>query len=53
MGVVHHSNYIIWFEAARVAWMEVAGTPYTEFAAGGNHFAVTGVQVEYRTQHVW
>ena len=41
MGVVHHSNYIVWFEAARVAWMDAAGMPYTEVAAGGNHFAVT------------
>lgn len=49
MGIVHHSNYIVWFEAGRVAWMDAAGMPYAEVAAGGNHFAVTGVQVEYRT----
>lgn len=48
MGVVHHSNYLIWFEAARVAWMDAAGVPYTEVAGGGHHFAVTGAQVEYR-----
>ncbi|MFN8440771.1 MAG: thioesterase family protein [Caldilineaceae bacterium] len=48
MGVVHHSNYVIWFEAARVALMEAAGTPYREVAAGGNHFAVTKLEVEYR-----
>lgn len=49
MGVVHHSNYLVWFEAARVAWMDAAGMPYGELAAGGNHFAVTAVEVEYRT----
>lgn len=48
MAVVHHSNYIIWFEAGRVAWMDAAGMPYRQVAAGGNHFAVTGIQVEYR-----
>ena len=48
MGVVHHSNYLVWFEAARVAWMDAAGVPYIEVAAGGHHFAVTAVQVEYR-----
>lgn len=48
MGVVHHSNHIIWFEAARVAWMDAAGMPYTEVAAGGHHFAVTGASIEYR-----
>ena len=32
MGVVHHSNYLVWFEAARVAWMDAAGMPYAEVA---------------------
>jgi acyl-CoA thioester hydrolase len=48
MGVVHHSNYLVWFEAARVHWMDAAGVPYAEVAAGGNHFAVTAACVEYR-----
>ena len=48
MGVVHHSAYVVWFEAARVAWMDAVGMPYVEVAAVGRHFAVTGVQVEYR-----
>lgn len=48
MRVVHHSNYLIWFEAARVAWMDAVGVPYKEVADHGNHFAVVGVQVEYR-----
>jgi acyl-CoA thioester hydrolase len=49
MGVVHHSVYIVWFEAGRVAWMERAGMPYPEVAASGHHFAVTRVAAEYRT----
>jgi acyl-CoA thioester hydrolase len=48
MGLVHHSNYAVWFEAARVAWMDAIGLPYAEFAAGGHHFAVTALQVEFR-----
>lgn len=48
MGIVHHSAYIIWFEAARVAWMDAQGMPYAQFAAEGNHFAVTGIDVAYR-----
>jgi acyl-CoA thioester hydrolase len=48
MGVVHHSNYLVWFEAARVHWMDVVGMPYAEIAAGGHHFAVTAAGVEYR-----
>ena len=49
MGVVHHSNYPIWFEAGRVAWMDAVGFPYSEFAAGGHHFAVTNMSVQFRT----
>lgn len=49
MGVVHHSAYVVWFEAARVAWMEAAQMPYAEIAAGGHHFAVTALRADYRT----
>ena len=49
MGIVHHSNYIIWFEAGRIAWMDAVGMPYSEVADGGNHFSVIGVQVEFRS----
>ena len=48
MGVVHHGAYIIWFEAARVAWMEAQGVPYAAFAKEGHNFAVTSVHADYR-----
>jgi len=48
MGVVHHSAYVVWFEAGRVAWMAAAGMPYAEVAGTGHHFAVTAIQIEYR-----
>jgi acyl-CoA thioester hydrolase len=48
MRVVHHSNYIIWFEAARVAWFDAAGVPYGRLTQEGRNLAVTGVQAEYR-----
>jgi acyl-CoA thioester hydrolase len=48
MGVVHHSSYVVWFEAGRVAWMAAAGMPYAEVAGTGHHFAVTAIHVEYR-----
>lgn len=49
MGVVHHSTYIVWFEAGRVAWMDAAGMPYRTVADGGHHLAVTKLQAEYRS----
>src|SRR5690554_2926587 len=48
MGVVHHSAYVVWFEAGRVAWMSAAGMPYAEVGATGHHFAVTAVHAQYR-----
>ena len=48
MGVVHHGAYIIWFEVARIAWLEAAGVPYARVVQEGNHFAVTGISVQYR-----
>ena len=48
MRVVHHSAYVVWFEAGRVAWMAAAGMPYAEVASTGHHFAVTDIHAEYR-----
>ena len=48
MGVVHHSEYVVWFEAGRVAWMAAAGMSYTEIAGAGYNFAVTDLQCRYR-----
>jgi acyl-CoA thioester hydrolase len=49
MGIVHHSAYVVWFEAARIAWQEAAGVPYSQVAAAGYNFAVTEINVRYRT----
>ena len=49
MGVVHHAAYIVWLELGRVQWMTAARMPYAEVAAGGHHFAVTGIHANYRT----
>ena len=35
MGMVHHSNYIRWFEEARVDYLEHIGLPYHVIEAGG------------------
>lgn len=48
MGIVHHAAWVVWLEAGRIGWLQQAGAPYAEIAAGGRHFAVTGLQVTYR-----
>jgi acyl-CoA thioester hydrolase len=47
MGVVHHSNYLRFFEDARVAWLEQYDRIYTEYMAIGRNFAVTRVDIAY------
>lgn len=49
MGVVHHAAYVVWLEMGRIAWLDAVDVPYVEVAASGHHFAVTGVQIQYRT----
>jgi len=48
MGIVHHSNYVRFFELARVLWMDEHDRPYREYAAEGLHFATTRIEVHYR-----
>ncbi|MFN7963798.1 MAG: thioesterase family protein [Thermoanaerobaculia bacterium] len=48
MGVVHHSNYLVWFELARTRLCARTGTPYQEIEEQGYFLVVTGVGVRYR-----
>ena len=49
MGIIHHSNYIRWFEEARVDLMEQMGFGYEKAVAAGIDFAVLGVSCEYKS----
>ena len=49
MAIIHHSNYIRWFEEARVDFMEQMGYGYDKANAAGIDFAVLGVACEYRS----
>ena len=35
MGVVYHSNYLIWFETARIQMLDQIGLPYREIEKRG------------------
>ena len=48
MGVVHHSNYIRWFEEARLDYLEQAGFPYGVIEKREMMIPVLGVSCEYR-----
>lgn len=47
MGIVHHANYLRFFELARVAWMDVNDRPYREYVAQDRHFATTHASLHY------
>ena len=40
MQVVHHANYLLWFEIGRTALLASAGYPYHELEASGTRFPV-------------
>lgn len=49
MGIVHHSNYIRWFEEARMDFLEQAGYSYKRFEDEGIISPVLEVTAKYRS----
>lgn len=47
MGVVHHSQYLIWFEIARTDWTKLLGLTYRQIETSGLMMPVIGVEVHY------
>ncbi|MGC8903697.1 thioesterase family protein [Thermus sp.] len=48
MGVVHHSVYAVYLEAARVDFLEKAGLPYHQVEARGVYFPVVELGLTFR-----
>jgi acyl-CoA thioester hydrolase len=48
MGVVHHANYVVWFELARTRLCALSGFHYAEIERLGYRLMVTGVELRYR-----
>jgi len=48
MAIIHHSNYIRWFEEARLYFMDVAGVPYKQMEDDGIMIPVLSVSAEYK-----
>ncbi|WP_245157048.1 acyl-CoA thioesterase [Anaerovorax sp. IOR16] len=49
MGIIHHSNYIRWFEEARVDYLGKIGMPYSEVEEMGVMMPVLEVSCEYKS----
>lgn len=48
MGIVHHSNYLAYFEEARVAYLRHLGRPYSQWRDDGLEAPVLESFVQYR-----
>lgn len=48
MGIVHHSNYVKFFEVARAEWLRAMGITYAEMERRGVMMPIVDVAVKYR-----
>ena len=48
MGVVHHSNYVKFFEVARTEWLRANSLTYAEMERRGVMMPIVDVAVKYR-----
>lgn len=53
MGVVYHSNFIIWFEVGRVELLRELGFTYKEMEADGLHLPVAEVKCRYKASAMY
>jgi acyl-CoA thioester hydrolase len=49
MGVVHHSNYIKYFELTRIEYLRRRGLNYASWVALGLHLPVIGCKADFKT----
>ncbi len=48
MGIVHHANYLTYFEAGRVDWLHKRGVSYDLWVKRGIHLPVVETRLRYR-----
>lgn len=53
MAIVHHSNYIRWFEMGRVDFLRKIGYPYDDLEKQGIWIPVISVECKYKTPAVF
>ncbi len=48
MGIAHHSNYLVWCEAARTDYMRAHGVSYRELESSGLRLPVVEAALRFR-----
>jgi len=50
MGVVYHANYLLYFEDARIDFLNAVGYPYDEYIEQAGYMSpIYGLEVQYRS----
>ncbi len=53
MGIVHHSNYVVWFEAGRSDYIRQRGSSYAAFEAAGYRLVVSELDARFLAPAVY
>jgi acyl-CoA thioester hydrolase len=48
MGIIHHANYLIYLEQARIDWLDQLRFSYVEMEKSGVILPVTNVNIDYK-----
>lgn len=48
MGIVHHANYLLYLEQARIEWLEKKGIDYAKLEAQGIMLPVYNINIDYK-----
>jgi acyl-CoA thioester hydrolase len=48
MGIVHHANYLLYLEQARIDWLEKKGIDYAELEQKGIMLPVYNINIDYK-----
>lgn len=49
MGIVHHANYLLYLEQARIEWLEKKGIHYAKLEDEGLMLPVISINIDYKS----
>ncbi|MGL6074563.1 MAG: acyl-CoA thioesterase [Fimbriiglobus sp.] len=49
MGLLHHANYLVYFEQARTDLLRIAGGNYKDLEDQGFYLVITKVEIKYKS----
>lgn len=49
MGIVHHSNYAVWYEVGRTDFIREMGMPYSEIEKSGAMLPLIGLKCTFKS----